>query len=106
MIMAMSVLQIRLDENLKNQVSALFERLGMDVPTAVRAFFRRALVENKLPFEMNEVPSATNQDGENLLNLLHEAQRLAYENGVANLSEEEIEAEIKAARAEMRSKKK
>ena len=55
MIMAMSVLQIRLDENLKNQVSALFERLGMDVPTAVRAFFRRALVENKLPFEMKGI---------------------------------------------------
>lgn len=91
---------------MKNQVSALFERLGMDVPTAVRAFFRRALVENKLPFEMNEVPSATNQDGENLLSLLHKAQRLAYENGVANLSEEEIEAEIKATRAEMRNKKK
>ena len=58
------------------------------------------LVENKLPFDINDVPSATDQDGENLLNLLHEAQRLAYENGVANLSEEEIEAEIKAARRE------
>ena len=102
MIMAMSVLQIRLDENLKNQVSALFERLGMDVSTAVRAFFRRALVENKLPFEMNEVPSATDQDGIRLMNALHETQRLAYENGVANLSEEEIEAEIKAARRERR----
>lgn len=55
MIMAMSVLQIKLDEN---------------------------------------------QDGIRLLDALHEAQRLAYENGVANLSEEEIEAEIKAARRE------
>lgn len=36
---------------------------------------------------------------------LHEAQRLAYENGVANLSEEEIEAEIKAARAERNKNK-
>ena len=41
-----------------------------------------------------------NQDGIRLLDALHEAQRLAYENGVANLSEEEIEAEIKAARRE------
>ena len=47
-----------------------------------------------------------NQDGIRLLDALHEAQRLAYENGVANLSEEEIEAEIKATRAEMRNKKK
>ena len=103
--MVMSVLQIRLDENLKNQVSALFERLGMDVPTAVCAFFRRVLVENKLPFEMSEVPSATNQDGIRLMNALREAQRLAYKNGVANLSEEEIEAEIKAARAERKMNK-
>ena len=46
-----------------------------------------------------------NQDGIRLLDALHEAQRLAYENGVANLSEEEIEAEIKAARAERKKNK-
>ena len=46
-----------------------------------------------------------NQDGIRLLDTLHEAQRLAYENGVANLSEEEIEAEIKAARAERKMNK-
>lgn len=45
-----------------------------------------------------------NQDGIRLLDALHEAQRLAYENGVANLSEEEIEAEIKAARRERRQR--
>lgn len=45
-----------------------------------------------------------NQDGIRLLDALHEAQRLAYENGVANLSEEEIEAEIKAARRECRQR--
>ena len=45
-----------------------------------------------------------NQDGIKLLDALHEAQRLAYENGVANLSEEEIEAEIKAARRERRQR--
>lgn len=46
-----------------------------------------------------------NQDGIRLLDALHETQRLAYENGVANLSEEEIEAEIKAARAERKMNK-
>lgn len=38
----MAVLQIRLEESLKNDVSALFDRLGMDIPTAVRIFFKRA----------------------------------------------------------------
>ena len=38
-------------------------------------------------------------DASGLLNALQESQQLAYKNGVANMSEEEIEAEIKAARA-------
>jgi DNA-damage-inducible protein J len=50
------------------------------------------------------MPSPTKQDGINLLNALHAAQEQAYKNGVANLSEEEIEAEIKAARAERKKK--
>ena len=49
-------------------------------------------------------PTPTKQDGLNLLAALHEAQRQAHENGVDNLTEEEIEAEIKAARAERRKR--
>ena len=102
--MPMSVLQIRIEEDLKKQVSDLFESLGMDIPTAVRIFFKRALVENGIPFEVKGMPSPTKQDGLNLLAALHEAQRQAHEHGVDNLSEEEIEAEIKAARAERKKK--
>ena len=102
--MPMSVLQIRIEEDLKKQVSDLFESLGMDIPTAVRIFFKRALVENGIPFEVKGMPSPTKQDGINLLNALHAAQEQAYKNGVANLSEEEIEAEIKAARMERKKK--
>ena len=50
------------------------------------------------------MPSPTKQDGINLLKALHAAQEQAYKNGVANLSEEEIEAEIKAARAERKKR--
>ena len=49
-------------------------------------------------------PTPTKQDGLNLLAALHEAQRQAHENGVDNLTEEEIEAEIKAARAERKKR--
>ena len=38
--MPMSVLQIRIEDDLKKQVSDLFESLGMDIPTAVRIFFQ------------------------------------------------------------------
>lgn len=48
----MSVLQIRLEESLKNEVSSLFDQLGIDIPTAVRMFFKCAIVEKGLPFEV------------------------------------------------------
>ena len=43
--------------------------------------------------------------GHDLLYYLNEAQKQAHTNGVDNLTEEEIEAEIKAARAERKKKK-
>ena len=36
--MPMSVLQIRIEEDLKKQVSDLFESLGMDIPTLCVSF--------------------------------------------------------------------
>ena len=101
--MPMTVLQIRIEDDLKKQVSDLFESLGMDIPTAVRIFFKRALVENGIPFEVKGTPLT--YKGHDLLYYLNEAQKQAHEHGVDNLSEEEIEAEIKAARAERRKKK-
>lgn len=55
----MSVLQIRLEESLKNEVSSLFDQLGIDIPTAVRMFFKRAIVEKGLPFEVKTTLSKT-----------------------------------------------
>ena len=96
--MPMAVLQIRLEESLKNDVSALFDRLGMDIPTAVRIFFKRALVENGLPFEVKSKPCTPT--GAELLAALRELNEEARVAGSIGMSEEEIEAEISAARAE------
>lgn len=52
--MATTVLQVRMDENLKNEASDLFEKLGLDIPTAIRIFFKRAVTEKGIPFELRE----------------------------------------------------
>jgi DNA-damage-inducible protein J len=44
-------IQVRVDEQLKADVEALFSELGLDVSTAVRMFFMAALREQGLPFE-------------------------------------------------------
>lgn len=48
--MATSVTQIRIDEDLKNQATAIFEELGLDFPTAVRIFLKRTILQNGIPF--------------------------------------------------------
>lgn len=60
--------------------------------------FMNIIVPNKGNFMVNDNSAVYDPTG--LLALLREAQRQAHENGVDNLTEEEIEAEIKAYRAE------
>ena len=50
--MATSVTQLRIDEDLKNQATAIFEELGLDLPTAVRMFLKRTVQQNGIPFSM------------------------------------------------------
>ena len=95
--MPMSVLQIRLEESLKSEVSSLFDQLGIDIPTAVRMFFKRALVEKGLPFEVKTTPSfSTESDLTRLFTALCKANDNAHKNGTAGMSEEEIEKEIQS----------
>ena len=58
--MATTVLQVRMDEDLKNEASELFEKLGLDIPTAIRIFFKRAVTEKGIPFEVREPAVAYN----------------------------------------------
>ena len=44
--MSTATLQIRVEDSLKEQATALFERLGLDLPTAVRIFLKKSVAEN------------------------------------------------------------
>ena len=39
----MAVLQIRIEEELKNQAGAIYNELGMDLSTAVRMFLKKSI---------------------------------------------------------------
>ena len=41
---------IRVDKDLKTQAEGLFERLGMNMSTALNVFLRKAVDENAIPF--------------------------------------------------------
>ena len=50
--MANNLLQLRVDDELKNKASDIYEQLGMDLPTAIRIFLTRSVQERGIPFSM------------------------------------------------------
>lgn len=45
------LVQVRVDKKLKEEVSEIFEMLGLDLPTAIRMFLVRSKLERGLPFK-------------------------------------------------------
>ena len=58
--MATSVMQVRVDDELRTQAAAVYEELGLDLPTAIRMFLKRSVMVNGVPFSMT-LPKQENQ---------------------------------------------
>ena len=101
--MATSLLQVRVEDSLKDQAAAVFENLGIDTSTAVRMFLKRAVMENGIPFKMTlpKSPYLAERGYRALLELSESAEK----NGLSNMSLDEINAEIDASRKEQSSTK-
>lgn len=56
-----TTLQIRIDEDLKNQVFALYDSLGIDISTAVRMFLKKSIVVNGIPFDLRNEQNKTEE---------------------------------------------
>ena len=46
-----ATVQVRVDESTRKQANAIFERIGLDVPTAIRMFLKQSIESNGLPFQ-------------------------------------------------------
>lgn len=49
--MDQALLQVRVDRSLKEQTAAIYNAIGIDLPTAIRMFFKRTVMVGGLPFE-------------------------------------------------------
>lgn len=101
--MASTVLQVRLDEGTYAQAAKIYENLGMDLQKAVTLFLKRSIEEKDLAFEMSllEVTDPVIERG---LRAMRSMQEKAEEAGLSNMTLDEINAEIAAARAERRAR--
>ena len=96
--MATSLLQVRVEDSLKDQAAALFESLGIDTSTAVRMFLKRAVMENGIPFRMT-LPKNP-YIAERGYRAMIEISEGAKKNGLSDMTLDEINAEIEASRKE------
>ena len=50
--MATTLVQVRVDDELKDQATAVYDALGIDLSTAIRMFLKRSIMVNGVPFNM------------------------------------------------------
>jgi len=50
--MAQTNLTIRIDEDIKHEAETLFNKIGLNMSTAINVFFRQAIRVQAIPFEL------------------------------------------------------
>lgn len=93
--MGKATFNVIMDETLKIQFETWCNYFGMDMSTAINIFARAVVQEQKMPFEFSSFdlfnPTYATK-------MFDDARKQALENGVANMTMEEIDEEISRAR--------
>ena len=91
----MELIQIRVDAETKAAAASLFEALGMDISTAVRSFLKKAIAEGGMPFDIR-----LDEDTRRARAAVQSMRAKSEANGNSEMTLEEINEEIAAARLE------
>ena len=96
--MAQVSMTVRMDSQLKQMFDSLCAQFGMSANTAMNVFAKAVVQRRCIPFEIkaNDEVKAS-EDG---LEAFYRLREIAQSNGMADMSLEEINAEISAARSE------
>lgn len=98
--MSQATISIRVDPTLKKNFDLLCEVFGLSTTAAFNIFMKAVVRERRIPFEIradNVEPSR-----QKALDAFEAMRQSVADSGVAEMSPEEIDAEIKAARDEKR----
>jgi DNA-damage-inducible protein J len=96
--MAQATFSVRMDETLKKQFDILCQDFGMNATTAINVFARAVVRQRRIPFEISS--SETNITREGAMQAFNALRAQAIENGIADMSFDDINNEINLARAE------
>jgi len=87
--MAQTNLTIRIDDSIKQEAETLFNRIGLNMSSAINVFFRQAIREQAIPFELK--PYDDYYAGENLKRLKRSIEQ-SEKGEVITFTIEELEA--------------
>ncbi len=96
--MAQATFSGRMDEVLKKQFDALCQEFGMNASTAINVFARAVVRQRKIPFEIASPESDITREG--AMQAFMTLREQAKDNGIADMSLDEINKEINLARME------
>lgn len=92
--MASTLVQFRTEDSAKATAVSICERLGIDLQSYLRMCISRLNQENGIPFSMNVNDIPKNKG----IEAMKAASRIAEESGISDMSLDEINKEIRAAR--------
>lgn len=92
--MASALIQFRTEDVSRAKAITICDKLGIDLPTYLRMCVSRLIQENGIPFSM-KLENASENPG---IAAMKEASRIAAQNGISEMTLDEINAEISAAR--------
>ena len=96
----MAIVQLRIDDELKLQAVSVYEKLGIDLSSAIRMFLKRSVMVNGIPFSM--VLDEQIYNPEAATNAMKRMNDSAKMKGTSEMTLDEINAEIAAYRKDRR----
>ncbi len=96
----MTMLQIRVEEELKTQATLLFNELGLDLSTAIRLFLKKSIQVGGIPFDVR-----LSENAQKAMAAIESMRSKSEENGNSKMTLDEINEEIRLAREERKNKR-
>lgn len=122
----MALVQFRVDDKTKQEATAIFEKLGIDLSTALRMFLKRSIIMGGIPFptmindsvtgivdptltkKQNEVRELVRKikeiEASEAIAAMRKCQEISEKNGNSKMTDKEIIEYIKQVRKGQRSK--
>jgi len=99
-----ATMTVRTDAQLKDTFTKLCEEFGMSANTAMNIFMRAVAETKSIPFTIGKRKTQREIDGEQLLELMEKNRQAMIARNEPEMTLDEINAEIAAARAERKAR--